>query len=431
MAITTVVNTDEITVLGPPASIDLQVDIGPQGERGSLIFAAPGEPTSGSGSVAFINEPARLGDLFINNDENSLDYGSIYQRTAVPGNPDTWTFILESGLRGLQGEIGPAGPAADLDIGTVSTGATASAYITGTAPNQVLNLVLPQGPTGPTGATGGVGATGPAGPPGPVGNTGITGATGATGAQGPISEDAYYNIFDITSASAISASISYFDTNTQELVIDTSFPEVYYLENIENRQTNLIRGQLYKISVNTVGNPAYIRSDYSSAASAIYNDGVDNNGEDNGDIIFKVPFNSPDFLYLISENEDSMQIVFAVGDLIDTFNYPDLELVTNEISTSGSAFIGNFVRTDQYRSLELDLQISQNNNHHYSQLYIIHDDTNITIQEFHNVDVGSGSIIFTIGALIENNLLKFYININDTLTYMARVITSVKDRVPV
>ena len=28
MAITTVVNTDEIVVLGPPASIDLQVDIG-------------------------------------------------------------------------------------------------------------------------------------------------------------------------------------------------------------------------------------------------------------------------------------------------------------------------------------------------------------------------------------------------------------------
>jgi hypothetical protein len=68
MAITTVVNTDEITVLGPPASIDLQVDIGPQGERGSLIFAGPGEPTSGSGSVAFINESPKLGDLFINNE---------------------------------------------------------------------------------------------------------------------------------------------------------------------------------------------------------------------------------------------------------------------------------------------------------------------------------------------------------------------------
>jgi hypothetical protein len=431
MAITTVVNTDEITVLGPPASIDLQVDIGPQGERGSLIFAGPGEPTSSSGSVAFINESPKLGDLFINNDTNSLDYGSIYQRTSVPGNPDTWTFILESGLRGLQGEIGPAGPAANLDIGTVSTGATASAYITGTVPNQVLNLVLPQGPTGPIGDTGAVGPTGPAGPPGPVGDTGLTGATGATGAQGPINEASYYNIFEITSASATSASISYFDTNTEELIVDTSFPEVYYLENIENRQTNLIRGQLYKISINTPGNPAYIRNNYSSAASAIYNEGVDNNGEDNGDIIFKVPFDSPQFLYLISENEDSMQIVFTVGDLIDTFNFPDLELVTNEISTSGSAFIGNFVRTDQYRSLELDLQISQNNNHHYSQLYIIHDDTNITIQEFHNIDVGAGSIIFTLGALIEDNLLKFYIEVNDSLTYTARVITSVKDRVPV
>jgi len=434
MAITTVVNTDEITVLGPPASIDLQVDIGPQGERGSLIFAGPGEPTSGSGSVAFINESPKLGDLFINNDTNSLDYGSIYQRTAVPGNPDTWTFILESGLRGLQGETGPAGPVSSLGIGSVSTGVSASAYITGTSPNQVLNLVLPQGPTGPTGPTGATGATGPtgpAGPPGPVGSNGATGATGETGPQGPINEASYYNIFDITSASATSASINYFDTNTQELVIDTSFPEVYYAEGIENSQLNLIRGQLYKISVNTVGNPAYIRSDYSSAASAIYNDGVDNNGEDSGDIIFKVPLNAPDFLYLISEDKDSMQIVFRIGSLVDTFNYPDLELVTNEISTSGSAFIGNSVRIDEFRSLELDLQISQDNNHHYSQLYIIHDNTNITIQEFHNVDVGSGSVLFTFGALIEDNLLKFYIDIVNSGSASARVITSIKDRVPV
>lgn len=43
-----------------------------------------------------------------------------------------------------------------LTIGTVTTGAPdspASASITGTSPNFVLNLVLPQGPTGPTGTT--------------------------------------------------------------------------------------------------------------------------------------------------------------------------------------------------------------------------------------------------------------------------------------
>jgi hypothetical protein len=43
-----------------------------------------------------------------------------------------------------------------LSIGTVSSGA-AAATITGTAPNQTLNLVLPTGANGATGATGGGG----------------------------------------------------------------------------------------------------------------------------------------------------------------------------------------------------------------------------------------------------------------------------------
>jgi len=47
------------------------------------------------------------------------------------------------GLQGVAGSQGPAGPSPTLTIGSVSTGATASASITGTSPNFVLNLVLP------------------------------------------------------------------------------------------------------------------------------------------------------------------------------------------------------------------------------------------------------------------------------------------------
>ena len=65
----------------------------------------------------------------------------------------------EIGPTGPAGEIGPTGPAGidgetpTLTIGTVTTGAPgtdAEATITGTAPNFVLNLTIPQGPTGPT-----------------------------------------------------------------------------------------------------------------------------------------------------------------------------------------------------------------------------------------------------------------------------------------
>jgi hypothetical protein len=401
MAITTVVNTDEITVLGPPASIDLQVDIGPQGERGSIIFVAPGEPTSGSGSVAFINESPKLGDLFINNDTNSLDYGSIYQRTSVPGNPDTWTFILESGLRGLQGETGPAGPAADLDIGTVSTGATASAYITGTVPNQVLNLVLPQGPTGPTGATGPTGSTGPAGPPGPVGDTGVAGPTGETGDQGPINELTYYNTFDITSASATSASVSYYDTDTQELIIDTSNPLVYFLNTVENNEPLLIKGELYRFIINTPGNPAYIRSFYSSASSAIYTNGVQNNGTDDGEIIFKVPFDAPDILFLISENEDSMQIPLDIGEQITDFNYNIFDLENFEITSSASTQLYSF-EMNSVRTQEIKMQISQDNNHLFIKDTIIHDGSSFNSDE-NILSVGSGSISYNYIKYIDGN----------------------------
>ena len=177
MAITTSVNTDEITVLGPPASIDLQIDVGPKGDRGTYIYSGPGTPT-GSGSVAFINDAPVIGDLFVNKDQTSADYSSIYQYTAVPANPNQWVKILEAGLRGL---IGPTGPTGTIGL----TGATGAV-----------------GATGSTGAIGSQGLTGPTGAVGPIGPAGAVGATGPTGAQGPTGSNAtasFYITFTITS----------------------------------------------------------------------------------------------------------------------------------------------------------------------------------------------------------------------------------------
>ena len=64
-----------------------------------------------------------------------------------------------TGPTGATGATGPTGAtgadavAPTLTIGTVTTGAPgteASATITGTTPNFILNLTIPQGPTGPT-----------------------------------------------------------------------------------------------------------------------------------------------------------------------------------------------------------------------------------------------------------------------------------------
>lgn len=61
----------------------------------------------------------------------------------------------------------PAGPPNVLRIGTVAGGDAAAATITGTAPSQALNLVLPRGATGKDSTV-----PGPPGPPGPTGPTG-------------------------------------------------------------------------------------------------------------------------------------------------------------------------------------------------------------------------------------------------------------------
>lgn len=88
------------------------------------------------------------------------------------------------------------GPANVLQLGTVSSGSTAAATLTGSSPNQTLNLVLPKGdkgdagpagapgPQGSQGSQGPVGSPGPQGPAGPTGATGPQGPTGATGPAG-------------------------------------------------------------------------------------------------------------------------------------------------------------------------------------------------------------------------------------------------------
>ena len=62
--------------------------------------------------------------------------------------------------KGDKGDTGATGPANSLSIGTVTSGASCSATITGSAPNQTLNLVLEKGDTGATGETGAAGADG-------------------------------------------------------------------------------------------------------------------------------------------------------------------------------------------------------------------------------------------------------------------------------
>lgn len=56
--------------------------------------------------------------------------------------------------RATASQYGIQGPASTISIGTVQGGATAAASMSGSAPAQILNLTLPQGPRGPEGPGG-------------------------------------------------------------------------------------------------------------------------------------------------------------------------------------------------------------------------------------------------------------------------------------
>ena len=87
MAIDTVVSGDSVDVVGPPPSVIVNVDIGPEGNRGSIFFSGYGVPDPLS-----ISE-SQLGDLYINR-ELGANYGVVYRLSAVPGGT-SWESILK------------------------------------------------------------------------------------------------------------------------------------------------------------------------------------------------------------------------------------------------------------------------------------------------------------------------------------------------
>ncbi len=104
----------------------------------------------------------------------SPDYGKVYLKgtanwvyaftltdlTAIKGPQGPAGKQGPAGPEGKQGKDGSTGPKGDtgpantLKIGTVTNGDEAGAAITGEAPDQTLNLVLPKGDKGDTGAVG-------------------------------------------------------------------------------------------------------------------------------------------------------------------------------------------------------------------------------------------------------------------------------------
>lgn len=81
-------NNEDITVLGPPETVELLVDIGPTGTRGSQVFVGVGNP-----NTVEIGQTPLLNDLYINTSPGA-NYGYLYQLVSQPGG-NTWTEALK------------------------------------------------------------------------------------------------------------------------------------------------------------------------------------------------------------------------------------------------------------------------------------------------------------------------------------------------
>ena len=88
-------SNEDLTVFGGPESISLDLDIGPKGDRGSIIVGANGNPQDANVNAAIMSQPTGIQALDIAIDYNpySPTYKTLFQKIATP-NGTQWTEML-------------------------------------------------------------------------------------------------------------------------------------------------------------------------------------------------------------------------------------------------------------------------------------------------------------------------------------------------
>lgn len=85
-------SSDDLTVLGGPAEISLDVDFGPEGERGSLIFYGDGKPDTFTPPEAI---ELKVYDTYINVSPIDDEYQFVYQYLPEIGGNFNWIKVLK------------------------------------------------------------------------------------------------------------------------------------------------------------------------------------------------------------------------------------------------------------------------------------------------------------------------------------------------
>jgi hypothetical protein len=88
-------SNDDLTVFGGPESVSLDLDIGPQGDRGSIIVGSNGHPQDANVHADIMNIPEGIQALDIAIDYNpfSSTYKTVFQRIATATGTQ-WTELF-------------------------------------------------------------------------------------------------------------------------------------------------------------------------------------------------------------------------------------------------------------------------------------------------------------------------------------------------
>jgi hypothetical protein len=81
------VSTDDVKVIGGTANVNVEVDFGPQGDRGNLFLVGYGHPETVTHS-----QTLQLLDIYINLQVGNSDYLGMYQYLNEAG-VNTWVFL--------------------------------------------------------------------------------------------------------------------------------------------------------------------------------------------------------------------------------------------------------------------------------------------------------------------------------------------------
>jgi hypothetical protein len=328
-----------ITVLGGPAKIDLDLNIGGEGRRGSLFFSGFEDPNSLS--LEDFPQTPLVFDLYVLSNPASDRYLSVYQYVNQDGE---FVWVIVFTLNKSQYSVnkvatftsGQTEIILDLDeIGLnnlqLSTLSDSFAYfaVQATLGNYNLADALSNGfdtpvdlnPVSHTVQVGSLFFDNEGGDPGssfdfplklPIR---IKAVEFSGGAWSPINnKDVVVSLsIDFVNPNEILFYSSDLDPESSpeepaEFVVTNSGASAYTIDGESNPTLTLVRGRTYVFDINASGHPFWIQTVSGAYNSQnVYNDGITGNGTQVGTLTWVVGQSTPDTLYYVCQFHSAMQ----------------------------------------------------------------------------------------------------------------------------